>query len=80
MSTRPLLTHPVLRLLAFALALRVFTAGLGFIANVVFPEPARTPFTVLDETHHFWDSFARGGATIPAAPPGCRSGFWSRRS
>ncbi len=42
-----------------ALALRLFSAGLAFKANVVFPLKLGEQFTVLDDTHYFWDAFAR---------------------
>jgi hypothetical protein len=48
-----------LALVAFALAIRLVSASLAFVANVVFPLEAREQFTVLGRTHEFWDTFAR---------------------
>ena len=50
---------PVIRLVAFALGFRLVTAGLAFLANTVFPLDRPEQFTVLGQTHAFWDTFAR---------------------
>lgn len=50
---------PVVRLLAFALAIRVLSATLALLANAVFPLDQREQFTVFGRTHAFWDTFAR---------------------
>lgn len=50
---------PVTRILLFALAIRLLSACLGFLANSVFPLSQREQFTVLGRTHVFWDTFAR---------------------
>ena len=47
------------RIVAFALGVRVFTAFVAFIVNVVFPLAQKQQFTVLDRTHLLWDTFAR---------------------
>ena len=47
------------RIVAFAIAVRVFTALMALIVNVVFPLAQRQQFTVLDRTHLLWDTFAR---------------------
>ena len=47
------------RIVAFAIAVRVFTAVMAFIVNVVFPLAQRQQFTVMDRTHLLWDTFAR---------------------
>ena len=47
------------RIVAFSIAVRVATAGMAFIVNVVFPLAQRQQFTVLDRTHLLWDTFAR---------------------
>jgi hypothetical protein len=47
------------RIVAFALGVRVFTAFMAFIVNVVFPLAQKQQFTVLDRTHLLWDTFAR---------------------
>jgi Mannosyltransferase (PIG-V) len=47
------------RIVAFSIAVRIFTAFLAFIANVVFPMVQTQQFTVLDRTHLLWDTFAR---------------------
>jgi hypothetical protein len=48
-----------LRIVAFALGVRVFTAFMALIVNVVFPLAQKQQFTVLDRTHLLWDTFAR---------------------
>ena len=50
---------PTFRIVAFAIAVRVFTALAAFVVNVVFPLDQRQQFTVLDRTHLLWDTFAR---------------------
>lgn len=52
-------SQPILRIVLFALALRVFTAFLALLVNVVFPLQQREPFTVTGRTHMLWDTFAR---------------------
>jgi hypothetical protein len=47
------------RIVAFAIVVRVFTAFLALIVNVVFPLAQKQQFTVLDRTHLLWDTFAR---------------------
>jgi hypothetical protein len=47
------------QILAFALAVRVASAALAFLANTVIPLDQREQFTVLGRTHAFWDTFAR---------------------
>jgi len=50
---------PTFRIVAFSIAVRVFTAVMAFIVNVVFPLAQRQQFTVMDHTHLLWDTFAR---------------------
>ncbi len=50
---------PLVRLLAFALTIRLLSAGLAFMANVVLPLDQPEQFTVMGRTHQFWDAFAR---------------------
>lgn len=61
-SVARVFTRPVPRdvqIVLLFLALRVFTALLGFLTNVVIPN-ARTPqFTVFGQPNVFWDAFAR---------------------
>jgi hypothetical protein len=47
------------RIVAFALGVRVFTAFMAFIVNVVFPLAQKQQFTVTERTHLLWDTFAR---------------------
>ena len=47
------------RIVAFAFAVRVFTAFMAFIVNVVYPLAQQEQFTVLGRTHLLWDTFAR---------------------
>jgi len=47
------------RIVAFSIAVRVFTAFMAFIVNVVFPLAQKQQFSVLDRTHLLWDTFAR---------------------
>jgi hypothetical protein len=42
-----------------ALAWRALSAGLAFLANVLFPLAAPEQFTVTGRTHLFWDAMAR---------------------
>lgn len=49
----------VVRLVAFALAIRLVSALLAFLSNAAFPLDQREQFTVFGRTHVFWDSFAR---------------------
>ena len=49
----------VTRLMLVVVALRVVTALVAFHANVTFPLARDEQFTVLDDTHFFWDTFAR---------------------
>ena len=50
---------PTFRIVGFAIAVRVFTAFIAFIVNIVFPLAQKQQFTVLDHTHLLWDTFAR---------------------
>lgn len=47
------------RIVAFSIAVRIFTAAMAFIVNVVFPLAQKQQLTVLDRTHLLWDTFAR---------------------
>jgi hypothetical protein len=47
------------RIVGFAIAVRVFTAVMAFIVNIVFPLAQKQQFTVLDRSHLLWDTFAR---------------------
>lgn len=47
------------RLAIGAIALRLISAFVAFFANVTFPPHADQGFTVLAESHAFWDPFAR---------------------
>jgi hypothetical protein len=77
-----------LKIAAFAIAFRLFSAALALILNVVFPDYGPPQFTVFGSPSVFWDSFARhdsgwyyqiarygytGGAA--AYVPGGRSGI-----
>jgi hypothetical protein len=53
------LAHPALRIVAWALLFRAFSALLALLVNVVFPDYQRPPFTVYGSTSPFWDAFAR---------------------
>jgi hypothetical protein len=46
-------------IIAWTLAFRALSAVIAFFVNVVFPLHQREQFTVLSQTHHFWDAFAR---------------------
>jgi Mannosyltransferase (PIG-V) len=48
-----------LTVIALALALRVLSAAIAFLANILFTLPQREPFTVFSDRHVFWDTFAR---------------------
>lgn len=48
-----------LRIVALALAFRVLSALVGFVANSVFPRHQPEAFRVYREAHPFWDAFAR---------------------
>lgn len=48
-----------IRIAAYALAFRVVSAVIAFLANVVFPLDQREPFTMFGRTSPFWDPFAR---------------------
>jgi len=47
------------RIAIAALGFRVFSALLAFLANVVFPDYQREPFTMWGAPNLFWDSFTR---------------------
>lgn len=47
------------RIVLFALGVRVVTAVLAFLSNVLFPLAQRQQFTVGERTHLLWDTFAR---------------------
>ena len=47
------------RIVAFGLGVRVFTAFMAFIVNVIFPLAQKQQFTVTERTHLLWDTFAR---------------------
>lgn len=53
------LSRPLIRVIAFAVAIRLVTAALAFMTNVVFPDAQREQFTVYRTTNVFWDTFAR---------------------
>lgn len=46
-------------LLVWALGFRMVSALLAFLVNIVFPLYQREQFTVFQQTHEFWDTFAR---------------------
>jgi hypothetical protein len=52
-------SRPICRVIAFAIALRLVTAALALVTNVVFPDAQREQFTVYRRTNAFWDTFAR---------------------
>jgi hypothetical protein len=58
-GVRRLLTSHVTAIVVWAIGLRVVTAGIAFLANVMFPLDRPEQFTVLRQTNHFWDAFAR---------------------
>jgi hypothetical protein len=49
----------VTQLMLLVVALRIATAALAFLVDVTFPLDRAEQFTVLDDTHYFWDPFAR---------------------
>jgi len=51
--------RPVLRIALSALAFRVGSAFVAFLANVAFPLDQREPFTMFGRTSPFWDPFTR---------------------
>lgn len=51
--------HPALRIALFALAFRVVSAVIAFLANVAFPLDRAEPFTMFGYTSPFWDPFTR---------------------
>lgn len=54
------MSRHVLRIAAFALAFRLFSAALAFYTNVVFPDDRPVQFgSVFKDTGVFWDSFTR---------------------
>ena len=53
------MSRPIFRVIAFAIALRLVTAALALVTNVVFPDAEREQFTVYRRTNVFWDTFAR---------------------
>ncbi|HEY3042603.1 MAG TPA: mannosyltransferase family protein [Vicinamibacterales bacterium] len=55
----PSARHPAIRIAVYALAFRVVTAVIAFLANVVFPLNQREPFNIFGRTSPFWDPFAR---------------------
>ena len=55
----PIFTPTALRIVCWALAFRVLSAALAFLANVTFPLYQEEQFTVLPQTHKVWDTFAR---------------------
>ncbi len=52
-------SHPVIRIVAFAVLFRVGSAILAFIINVVFPLYQREQFALFGQTSTFWDTFTR---------------------
>lgn len=57
--SRALAGHPFLRIVLLVLALRLATAGLAFMANVVFPLHQDQGFGVYRQPHLLLDTFAR---------------------
>lgn len=51
--------HPALRIALLALAFRVVSAVIAFLANVAFPLDQAEPFTMFGSTSPFWDPFTR---------------------
>ena len=49
----------VARIVALAVAVRLLSAGIGFLANVTFPLYQPEQFTVGQQSDAFWDTFAR---------------------
>jgi hypothetical protein len=56
---RRLLASRTAAIVSWALGLRVLTACLAFLVNVVFPLHQPEQFTVFRQGHLFWDAFAR---------------------
>jgi hypothetical protein len=52
-------SHPIIRIVAFAVLFRVASAILAFIINVVFPLYQREQFALFGQTSTFWDTFTR---------------------
>ncbi len=48
-----------LKIAAWAVAFRCFSAVLSLIVNIVFPDYSPAPFTVFGTASPFWDAFAR---------------------
>lgn len=48
-----------LKIAAFAIAFRLFSAAFALVANVVFPDYGPPQFTVFGSPSPFWDAFAR---------------------
>jgi hypothetical protein len=51
--------QPAFRIAVHALAFRVVSAVIAFLANVVFPLNQREAFTIFGRTSPFWDPFTR---------------------
>jgi hypothetical protein len=51
--------RPALRIALWALMFRVFSAGVAFLSNVVFPDNRVQEWSVLGTGNAFWDAFAR---------------------
>ena len=51
--------YPAIRIAVFALAFRLASAVVGFLANLLLPLHQREPFTVYGQPSPFWDAFAR---------------------
>ena len=51
--------HAAIRIAVFALAFRVVSAVIAFLANVVFPLNQREGFTMFGRPSPFWDPFTR---------------------
>ena len=51
--------HATFRIVAFALAFRMFSSLLALLSKVLFPLVGEAAFTVLKRENLFWDSFAR---------------------
>jgi Mannosyltransferase (PIG-V) len=52
-------TRAVSRLMLAVVAIRVATACVAFLVNVTFPLARPEQFTMLGDTHYFWDTFVR---------------------
>lgn len=57
--TRVKISRVHVRIALFALTVRVVTAVLAFLANIVFPLYQREPYTMFGRTNAFWDGFTR---------------------